>query len=84
MKKNQEALDYLKGGNMFGELSNEVLESIEALIDKETPMKPKRNLLLCPTCNSDIGVSLDYSGEVISRDNYCCECGQKIDWSDKE
>ena len=82
MNKHQEALNFL---DWHCEVSHvEQQDLLQKLVDKETPMKPKRNLLLCPTCNSDIGVALDYSGEVISKDNYCCECGQKIDWSDDD
>ena len=75
MKKYQEALDYLKGGNMFGELSNETLESIEALIDKETPTKTSKSH--CGKCN--IGYLVQSRG-----DKYCHVCGYKIDWSDEE
>lgn len=77
MNKYQEALDYLKGGNLFGELSDEALDSILELVDKATPKKsfyhpqwPSRG---CPECFINIG------------DNeYCGNCGQKIDWSDEE
>ena len=50
MNKYQEALNYLKGGNLFGELSNEALDSILELVDKETPMKPNRNDRYCGGC----------------------------------
>lgn len=33
----EEVLNYLYGGNLFGELTNESLELIEKLIDKEKP-----------------------------------------------
>ena len=33
----EEVLDYLKGGNLFGELSNENLELIEELIEQHSP-----------------------------------------------
>ena len=73
--KYQEALDYLKGGNLFGELSNDSLEGIEELVDKETPMKPYKDgkKYKCSRCKLQ---------RVSSR--YCADCGQKIDWSNEE
>ena len=91
MKEYQEALNYLKGGNMFGELSNEVLESIEVLIDKETPMKPiLRKFInrydcedyeyLCGKCK--VHLLYHHRGRVDRcNDN---ECNQLVDWSDEE
>ena len=78
MGKYQEALDYLKGGNMFGELSNEALESIEALIDKETPMKPNGNN--CMRCGSTLKHHINNHAV---RFNRCqdIECGQLADWT---
>ena len=75
MNKHQEVLDYLEGGNLFGELSNESLEEMENIIAKETPMKPyyppQWPTPDCPVCKANIGDS-----------PRCRECGQKIDWSD--
>lgn len=72
MNKYQEALNYLKGGNLFGELSNEALDSILELVDKETPMKPNRNDRYCGGC--------DVNRLIKGNDNYCSVCGKKIDW----
>lgn len=85
MNKYQEALNYLKGGNMFGELSNEALEAIEVLVGKETPIKPinANSFPLCPRCHQETVESTDYSMKKYER---CIngECGQAIDWSDEE
>ena len=83
MNKYQEALNYLKGGNMFGELSNEALESIEVLIDKETPRKPiiKRNTHghimwgTCDVCKSEEPIW--FGGRCSNND-----CGQRVLWKD--
>lgn len=66
--KYQDALDYLKGGNLFGELSNDALEDIEELVDKETPKKHIEN------CEDR---------EYLNH-NYCYACGQKLDWSSED
>lgn len=80
--KYQGALDYLKGGNLFGELSNDALEGIEELVDKETPMKLLKSQFdgyrECGNCNSII-VSTNHD-----LPNFCSNCGQKIDWNDNK
>ena len=73
MNKYQEALDYLKGGNLFGKLSDEALDSILELVDKATPMKPKRNKRYCGNCDTV---------RLLPYDNYCSNCGYKIDWEE--
>ena len=50
-------------------------KSIEAL-EKQIPKKPDRwesGHACCCSCKRGI----------IKEDNYCCYCGQRIDWSDK-
>ena len=83
MNKHQEVLDYLEGGNLFGELSNESLEEMENIIAKETPMKPvftKTYDWVCGSCKS-MNIR-DY--ENFANYKYCGECGQAIDWSDED
>lgn len=50
-------------------------KSIEAL-EKQIPKKPDRwesGHACCCSCKRGI----------VKEDNYCCYCGQRIDWSDK-
>lgn len=80
MNKYQEALDYLRGGNLFGELDNDTLEMIEELVDKETPMKTSYARLdeMCGQCGSGIYKDFDdFEDEV-----YCSQCGQRIEWEE--
>lgn len=51
------------------------LQTLQELVDKETPMKPVKifERVCCPKC----------SFPVIIIDNYCPNCGQRLDWSDK-
>lgn len=59
-----------------------VLEEVEELDKKETPMKPKYvrqiddEAYLCPNCNN--------TWTSIKSIKYCDECGQKLDWSIEE
>ena len=59
------------------------LDSLQELVDKETPMKPDGCEYewrhgaygwICPRCLRDVISS--------TTPNYCPNCGQKIDWSD--
>jgi hypothetical protein len=71
---------------------------LQELIDKETPKKPIKKVLIdpydydeqgvfknkifqCPNCKNtlvDEYECIDYSGQ-----NYCSNCGQRLDWSDE-
>ena len=88
MNKYQEALDYLKNGNLFGELSNVALDSIEELVDKEIPKKPTISYSIigeensyCPNCVSRFSRTVAYARVAYK---HCPECGQAIDWSENE
>lgn len=48
---------------------------MQELVDKATPMKPKRNERYCGNCDTV---------RLLPYDNYCSNCGYKIDWSDEE
>lgn len=48
--------------------------AIEAL-EKQIPKKPNNSdRMVCPVCNSKANYGIPYT-------DYCCHCGQKIDWS---
>lgn len=61
-----------------------LLEPIQELVEKATPMKPITKVVkgsydpvyfhYCPVCNF-FSVEKDYA-------NFCPGCGQKLDWSD--
>lgn len=79
MNKYEELLIFLKGGNMFGDLSNENLELAEELIDKEKPMKPidvKPPLRIYFACGKCMGMFIE---RVFT---HCPYCGQKLDWGE--
>ena len=79
MKKYQEALDRFEEAfrnvTLDDDLTNERQDLLQELVDKETPMKPKRNKRYCGNCDTV---------RLLPYDNYCSNCGQKIDWSDEE
>lgn len=57
-------------------------EESKELYEKEKPKKPivkeyfYGTKFYCPKCNSNLNYRIP-----ISDIKYCCECGQKIDWS---
>lgn len=58
--------------------------AIEAL-EKQIPKKPEKNeynYFICPCCNSD-DYSLMHDSNYADRYNYCHNCGQALDWSDR-
>ena len=83
MNKYQEALDYLKGGNLFGELSDEALDSILELVDKEIAVEgiQTESGCYCDKCGNRVGDNNDWTQILV---NYCSSCGQRIDWSGEE
>lgn len=64
-------------------------ECFEALIEKQIPKKPidvQKPVVwwgICPTCKG-LPEELGRPHRVFQSDNYCSNCGQKIDWSDVE
>ena len=52
-------------------------KAIEAL-EKQIPKEPviREELYHCPRCSG--------GGSTIYGDQYCCECGQALDWSEEE
>ena len=71
----------------FDDLKNK-LEEYMILKDKATPKKPINrinyrtdiNAYYCPNCN---GFICNYYDKDNERDDYCCNCGQALDWSDE-
>lgn len=76
--KFKKVLNYLKGGNLFGEISNDDLISIEELVEKETQMKPifvtKDLYRSCGNCKNALISTHNWIP------NYCSSCGQLIEW----
>lgn len=78
LRKYQRALDNLA----LHSIRSEDVETIQELIDKETPMKPRHiSLLTNPPqhrtwCNNCYGVHLERAFK------FCPSCGQRIDWSE--
>lgn len=84
--------------NCLGIEDNKTIENLnilQELVDKETPAKPIKfdeidnEIYKCPNCDEEIRsinrwVLDNYPYHVDSgKTNYCAECGQKLDWSDK-
>lgn len=93
MNKYQEALSFLKSDNVTAwgneniELLRNNLEIIQKLVEKEMPKKvlPLREKEYgyehqCPVCKRFVGTIIE---DGVEYDDYCCSCGQKLDWSDE-
>lgn len=56
----------------------EAIETAKAALEKQIPKRPyfteDKEFVLCPCCNGK-GLS--------DKQNYCDNCGQKLDWSDE-
>lgn len=68
-------------------MTKDVLEPIEELVKRATPMKPINDYFggyKCPNCGEyKLVCSFENYGYCDTRLDYCPECGQAIDWSDK-
>lgn len=73
-----------KGKSISKETLIECREVIHKALEKQTPKKPKVNYpaLFCPCCKSYMIARLDGYFIVETKQKYCHECGQAIDWSD--
>lgn len=64
-------------------------EECRAAVEKQTAKKPciqqeeRGYCFECPSCDSFIGYEVDCKDEHY-RENYCPNCGQKLDWSEDE
>lgn len=55
--------------------NEETLEMVKEAVKKQTPKKPNNcDRMVCPVCNSKANYGIPYT-------DYCCHCGQRIDWS---
>lgn len=79
MNKYQKALENLT----VYEVCDKEIKTLQELVDKETPKKPEFNcdedIYTCPYCGKKYETYYDGYQK-----NYCSECGQALDWSDKE
>ena len=91
MNKYQEALDYAKK-HLDSQLDLEKIEVLQELVDKVTPKKAVKLPEIeygytheCPVCHQYVGtVCESEEGLYVEENEYCCECGQKLDWSDED
>lgn len=87
---NEEALKHFKSlqkrytTQHNGVMCEKVKVAIEA-IEKQIPKKPLHlhKNYYCPICKED-GWMLWDDAEPNDFDNFCCKCGQALDWSDIE
>lgn len=88
MNKYKEALDFAKK-HLDSKHDLKKVEVLQELVDKATPKKPINrinyrtdiNAYYCPNCNGFICNYYDKDNEC---DDYCCNCGQALDWSKKD
>ena len=71
-----------KQGFIAYENWQECEKELERFQKKEKPMKPEATLdlksrlhFICPYCKRRA---------IVMYDRYCCDCGQKLDWSDEK
>lgn len=99
MNKYQEALKFL-GEYSLGcavtnhkddtiKVINDYRQTLQELVDKETPKKPViRGLSFamhtCPICDKELIITNDETVIYKTKTNYCDNCGQKLDWSDND
>lgn len=102
MNKYQNALEHVKEYTLnprhvrYGSASvrpvvRDYLETLQELVDKETPKEPilytdvihgeKQNIYECPNCASFLGYENECKEEHY-QSLYCSGCGQRLDWSD--
>lgn len=83
-KDYQEALNWISEGNLI--TNKPFVELLQELVDKEKAEKGiykvvnykilnQENYYICPKCNSHISS--------LFHNNYCGNCGQKLDWNTK-
>lgn len=93
MNKYIEALDFAKK-HLDSKHDLERVRVLQELVDKATPKKPLPNKKIekgkyitwnCPNCNKYISSGYYYPPlRMAYNHKYCCECGQKLDWSDEK
>ena len=68
------------------------IDEIEKIFDKDTPKKVVKLSDIeygytheCPVCHQYVGTICESEESIYVEENdYCCECGQKLDWSDED
>lgn len=88
MNKYQEALDDIKYNTRYRYVTfkRSSLETLQELVDKETPKKVFKESLqdaLCVKCGSYINFDM-LNNKIEHAPKYCAYCGQKLDWSECE
>lgn len=86
----EEAISYM---TYHAFIADDVKEMAIAALEKQIPKKPyiqqievdyyEHDCYECPNCDSFLGYVLECKEEHY-QNNYCPECGQKIDWSEVE
>ena len=84
MNKYQEALNNVRKVYVESDhYDEEDIRLLQELVDKEKPMKPREAIdsrdrfthYYCPKCNKKT---------ILIPQEFCLNCGQKLDWSDEE
>ena len=88
MSKEELNLDYQKAYEVFKDTMREgnYILAVKSALEKQIPKKPIKDeygFLHCPYCDYD-DYSLMHDSSFSDRYNYCCYCGQALDWSDTE
>lgn len=71
--KYQEALNELRQISA-SERQNKLYDTLQELVDKGTPMKPYNIFNIKPNCRN-------CDAKLTTVENYCPNCGHRIDWS---
>ena len=78
----EEAISALKEIQQYREIGT--VEECREAVEKQKPMKPDEvdydfNYYKCPVCGGYI-----WSTDNVNKHRYCLECGQKIEWEERE
>ena len=98
MNKYQEALDYIIVATNGGEGMVKQINTLQELVDKATPKKPKpsgykpskldkwlfgsQKTYVCPTCGNQCLVRTAPNGR--NENRYCYDCGKALDWGEDD
>ena len=74
--KYQEALNEMYAVLNDSERWHEKKSLLQELVEKETPLKPYNIFNIKPNCRN-------CDAKLTTVENYCPNCGKKIDWSDE-
>jgi len=92
MNKYQEALNKIINmgdKDLYNEHHLEWADTLQELVDKATPKKPKRDRLYYNCCDGECDKTFIYYCSVcnvgsVEDMKYCPDCGQALDWSDED